>query len=54
MVSCNYDEGRPLAIGFEDLIANYLKLLRLKGVVVSVKEKANIDWSGMKYEVERR
>ena len=45
---------RPLAVEFEDLIANYLKLLRLKDVVVSVKEKAKKNWSSMKYEVERK
>jgi len=37
---CTDDEGRPLAIGNQVQVANHLKLLQSKAVVVSVKEKA--------------
>jgi len=33
------DEGRPLGIGWQDLVSNHLKLLRLRAVVVNVEGK---------------
>ena len=37
--SCTKDEGRPLGIGFQEQAPNHSKLLRLRGVVVSVGGK---------------
>ena len=36
------DEGRPLGIGFQEQIPNQSKLLRSKGVVVSVGSKVRM------------
>ena len=38
--NCSIDEGRPLDDGFQEMASNHFKLLRLRGVVVSVEEKA--------------
>ena len=38
-ISCAKDEGGPLGIGFQERIPNQSKLLRLRGVVVSVGSK---------------
>jgi hypothetical protein len=38
--SCIIDEGRPLGIALQEEVSNRLKLLCLKGMVVSVEEKA--------------
>jgi hypothetical protein len=40
--SCAKDEGRPLGIGFQEQIPNQSKLLRSKGVVVSVGSKVRM------------
>jgi hypothetical protein len=34
--SCAKDEGGPFGIGFQEQVSNHSKLLRSKGVVVSV------------------
>jgi len=39
-ISCAKDEGGPLGIGFQEQVPNQSKLLRSKGVVVSVGSKA--------------
>jgi hypothetical protein len=41
MQCCTRDEGRPLGGGVQTRLPNYLKLLPLRAVVVSVKEKAS-------------
>jgi len=38
--NCLIDEGRPLGAVFQEEAPNHFKLLRLRGVVVSVEEKA--------------
>ena len=38
--SCTRDEGRSFELGFQKRASNHLKLLRLRGVVVSVEGKA--------------
>lgn len=38
--SCIIDEGRSLGIALQEEVSNSLKLLCLKGMVVSVEEKA--------------
>jgi hypothetical protein len=38
--SCANDDGRPIGIGFQEQVPNQSKLLRSKGVVVSVGSKA--------------
>ena len=40
--SCAKDEGRHLGIGFQEQIPNQSKLLRSKGVVVSVGSKVRM------------
>ena len=37
---CTRDEGRSLEASLQERASNHLKLLRLKALVVSVKEKA--------------
>jgi len=41
---CTEDEGRPLGIAIQVEIPNHLKLLWSKATVVSVKEKARLDF----------
>ena len=41
-ISCAKDEGGPLGIGFREQVPNQSKLLRSKGVVVSVGSKARM------------
>jgi len=38
--SCANDDGWPIGIGFQEQVPNQSKLLRSKGVVVSVGSKA--------------
>ena len=38
--SCSIDEGGPLEAVFQEKASNHFKLLRLRGAVVSVEEKA--------------
>lgn len=45
--SCVRDEGRPLAIGLQEQVANHRKRLGSKAPVVSVTEKAPFKVSGM-------
>jgi len=44
--NCLIDEGRPLDTVFQEEVSNHFKLLRLRGVVVSVEEKAQRNASG--------
>jgi len=37
---CTKDEGRSLGVGLQEQASNHLKLLWLRVMVVSVKEKA--------------
>lgn len=41
-ISCAKDEGGPLGIGFQEQVPNQSKLLRSKGVVVSVGSKVRM------------
>src|SRR6516165_1356296 len=41
-ISCAKDEGGPLGIGFQELVPNQSKLLRSRGVVVSVGSKVRM------------
>jgi hypothetical protein len=45
------DEGRPLATGLQELVANHRKRRKSKSYVVSVTEKVPL---GIRYESERR
>lgn len=49
---CTEDEGRPLGIAIQVEIPNHLKLLWSKATVVSVKEKAKLDF--VRYALWRR
>ena len=51
---CTRDEGRSLEIGMQVQVSNHLKLLWLRVMVVSVKEKARLNWSGMYSGDERK
>ena len=51
--SCVRDEGRPLGAGIQVQASNHLKLLWLRVMVVSVREKARLNWSG-KYSGDER
>jgi hypothetical protein len=61
-ISCAKDEGGPLGIGFQEQVPNQSKLLRSKGVVVSVGSKVRMKFgqvsiretSGSKPSVTRR
>lgn len=44
---CTRDEGRPLGVGLQEQAPNHLKLHLLRAGVVSVKEKALLEVSGM-------
>ena len=48
------DEGGPLGIGLQDLISNYVELLWLRVMVVSVNEKASMKTSCMQWKDERK
>ena len=47
MRNCVDDEGRPFAIALQGEVANHLKRLKSKALVVSVKEKVFNKISGM-------
>lgn len=40
---CTEDEGRPLEAALQEGASNHLKLRRSRALVVSVKEKAELD-----------
>jgi hypothetical protein len=42
------DGGRPSGVGLQEQASNHLKLLRSRALVVSVKEKAGLNLSGMR------
>ena len=46
------DEGRPLGAALQEEASNHLKLRRLRALVVSVKEKAELDF--VRYMLRRR
>lgn len=48
------DEGRSLGIGLQDLVSNYVELLWLRVMVVSVNEKAASKASCMEWKDERK
>jgi hypothetical protein len=48
------DEGRSLAAGLRRQAANHLERLGLRALVVSVKEKARFDVSGVNRKDERK
>ncbi len=45
--SCLIDEGGPLDVVFQEKASNHFKLLRLRGVVVSVEGKGAVNASGV-------
>ena len=49
---CIEDEGRSLEAGIQMQASNHLKLLWLRAMVVSVKEKAKLDF--VRYVLRRR
>ena len=46
------DEGGPLGAALQEEASNHLKLRRLRALVVSVKEKAELDF--VRYMLRRR
>jgi len=42
------DGGRPSGVGLQEQVSNHLKLLWSRALVVSVKEKAGLNLSGMR------
>jgi hypothetical protein len=48
------DEGGPLEIGLQDQVSNYVELLWLRVMVVSVNEKASIKTSSVEWKDERK
>ena len=48
---CERDEGRPLGNGVQTRFSNYLELLSLRAMVVSVKEKRVRTWSDLSVRV---
>ena len=45
-VNCTEDGGGPPGVGLQEQASNRLKLLGLRALVVSVKEKAGLNLSG--------
>ena len=55
MCNCTKDEGRPLGTGLQGQVSNHLKLLWLRAMVVSVKEKSRLRIvAGMNQGAERK